>query len=392
MAVPLRVTIVPHRKERADDIDPRTFDLLVDDDQNIRTLKDQIQSEAKIPFNLQQAIYQDHLCDNSWVLNSLPNWCSTTKKEDDPPGSEDAVLLKKNMHQPANSIVIVIKKGSRQADVKAGADEGDDGGSGKDADDGEYKYQDAPYSAFLEPSWSRTLSTSSSWIYERELSPLPSDPLRERELLGKVYTTLFVQISATVLLCFFGMYMQSFQDAFVANEEYLKWSCLSVGVIALAGMHYTKERFPFNLFWYLLFVSAQAIVIGLICALLSNGGIKTLILEIFIYTFSTLTILSASTTVSRVDFQWLGPFLFAALIVLLLWCITTAIVGFDIRSAYAMLGVLGASGYILYDTRNIVRTYRSYDHGEFLIICIEHYLDLINIILYVPLCMLGIRR
>lgn len=94
---------------------------------------------------------------------------------------------------------------------------------------------------------------------------------------------------------------------------------------------------------------------------------------------------------SRFDFDFCGPFLFAALLLLILWSSIMSIVyalkpdvapGWEI--AFSLVGALIFCGMIIYDTNKIVK---HLGVDDYVIGAVELYLDVINLFLYLLSCL-----
>jgi len=107
--------------------------------------------------------------------------------------------------------------------------------------------------------------------------------------------------------------------------------------------------------------------------------------------FLALTIF---TMVCPCDFNFLGPFLFASLILLILWgnflYFGMYFFGYSAgwNTGYCIIGTFIFSGYIIYDTNQILK---HLGPDDYIIAAIELYLDLINLFLLI-LRLLGGRK
>ena len=76
---------------------------------------------------------------------------------------------------------------------------------------------------------------------------------------------------------------------------------------------------------------------------------------------------------SKVDFAFLGPFLFAALWILILWSTSPRLParsfgGSSYHKIFSLVGALVFCGFIIYDTNNIIR---KFGVDDFIIAAIE---------------------
>ncbi|KAH9764864.1 protein lifeguard 4 [Citrus sinensis] len=109
--------------------------------------------------------------------------------------------------------------------------------------------------------------------------------------------------------------------------------------------------------------------------------LRKIILEAFILTGAAVAGLTLYTfwAVKRgKDFSFLGPFLSASLLVLIVFGIFMFFfrVGKVAHMIYGLMGAIIFSGYIVYDTNNLIKRY-TYD--EYITAAIELYLDIVNI-------------
>uniref|UniRef100_A0A0E0E854 BI1-like protein n=1 Tax=Oryza meridionalis TaxID=40149 RepID=A0A0E0E854_9ORYZ len=139
------------------------------------------------------------------------------------------------------------------------------------------------------------------------------------------------------------------------------------------------KKHPVNLILLGLFTVAISFAVGMTCAFTSGK----VILESAILTTVVVFSLTAYTfwAVKRGrDFSFLGPFLFASLIVLLVFAFIQILfpLGRISQMIYGGIASLIFSGYIVYDTDNIIKRY-TYD--QYVWAAVSLYLDVINLFL-----------
>jgi len=147
----------------------------------------------------------------------------------------------------------------------------------------------------------------------------------------------------------------------------------------LCPLYYYHEKHPVNLILLGFFTVAISFAVGMTCAFTSGK----VILESAILTTVVVVSLTAYTfwAVRRgKDFSFLGPFLFASLIVLLVFALIQILfpLGKLSQMIYGGLASLIFSGYIVYDTDNIIKRY-TYD--QYVWAAVSLYLDVINLFL-----------
>jgi modulator of FtsH protease len=90
--------------------------------------------------------------------------------------------------------------------------------------------------------------------------------------------------------------------------------------------------------------------------------------------------LSFFAFVSKKDFSFLGVYLFVALLAMVLFSVAMAIFQIPFNTIiFSYLGVLIFSGYVLYDTSNLIRRYQA---DQAVAATIALYLDIINLFMF----------
>jgi FtsH-binding integral membrane protein len=138
-----------------------------------------------------------------------------------------------------------------------------------------------------------------------------------------------------------------------------------------------RKRHPVNLVLLALFTVGISFAVGLSC--LSAKG--PVILEAVVITMVVVLGLTAYTfwaAKQGYDFEFLGPFLMAAVLILMLFGLVRILfpLGKTGTMVYGCIAALVFSGFIIYDTDNLIKRY-SYD--EYVAAAIELYLDIINL-------------
>jgi len=204
-----------------------------------------------------------------------------------------------------------------------------------------------------------------------------------RGFIQKVYGILAAQMFATVLIALPFYTMPEAQEFVVYNPGLVYvalFSTLAFMCVISCNPQIARTH-PYNLALLAGFTVCEAFLIGVICVY-SEGVLVAAIITAFIV--ASLTMYAFTT---RTDFSGMGPYLFCALIGLLVLQIMTMILQIPLlHSVYAGFGAILFSCYLVYDTQIIVGgkhvTYQ---------ICIDDYafaalvlyLDIINIFLMV---------
>ncbi|WOK99429.1 protein LIFEGUARD 4-like [Canna indica] len=148
---------------------------------------------------------------------------------------------------------------------------------------------------------------------------------------------------------------------------------------ALCPLYYYHKRHPVNLLLLGLFTLSLSFAIGMTCAFTSGK----VILEAAILTavvVVSLTLYTFWAARRGYDFNFLGPFLFAAIMILLVFSFIQIFFPMGKISVmiYGGLAALVFAGYIIYDTDNLIKRY-TYD--DYIWAAVALYLDIINLFL-----------
>ncbi|RCV40471.1 hypothetical protein SETIT_9G056500v2 [Setaria italica] len=197
----------------------------------------------------------------------------------------------------------------------------------------------------------------------------------------KIYVILSVQLAMTALVSAFVVKVPAISLFFVSSNAgiALYIFLLILPFIVLCPLHYYHQKHPVNLLLLGLFTVAISFAVGMTCAFTSGK----VILEAAILTAVVVISLTAYTFWAAKrghDFNFLGPFLFAALMVLMVFSLVQIFFPLGKISVmiYGGLASLIFSGYIIYDTDNIIKRY-TYD--EYIWAAVSLYLDVINLFL-----------
>ena len=111
------------------------------------------------------------------------------------------------------------------------------------------------------------------------------------------------------------------------------------------------------------------------------GGM--LVLQALLLTAAVFISLTTYVFVTKKDFSWIGGALSMGLMILLMWSFMNMIFpvtfgGFG-HSIFSMFGAVLFSGYILYDTSNIMH---HMGPDDYILAAVSLYLDIINLFLY----------
>ncbi|KAB1216026.1 BI1-like protein [Morella rubra] len=219
--------------------------------------------------------------------------------------------------------------------------------------------------------------------------------------IRKVYSILTIQLLATIAVGAVVVSVKPIASFFVSTGAGLALYIVVIIMpfLVLCPLYYYHQKHPVNYLLLGLFTISLAFAVGLTCAFTSGIvfefefylGILLLracetgkvILESVILTtvvVVSLTLYTFWAARRGHDFNFLGPFLFSAVIILMVFAMIQIIfpLGRISIMIYGCLASLIFSGYIIYDTDNLIKRF-SYDEYIWAAICL--YLDIINLFL-----------
>ncbi|GAU35613.1 hypothetical protein TSUD_30300 [Trifolium subterraneum] len=199
--------------------------------------------------------------------------------------------------------------------------------------------------------------------------------------IRKVYVIIAIQLLATIAVGAVVVSVRPISVFFATTGAGLALYIVLIFVpfITLCPLYYYYQKHPVNYLLLAVFTLSLSFVIGLSCAFTS----EKVILEAVILTAVVVIALTLYTfwAASRgYDFNFLGPFLFGAVLVLMVFGMIQIFFPLGKLSTmiYGCLAAIIFCGYILYDTDNLIKRY-SYD--EFIWASVSLYLDIINLFL-----------
>lgn len=217
---------------------------------------------------------------------------------------------------------------------------------------------------------------------ERSLYPtmLESPELRW-SFIRKVYSIITIQLLLTVAVASIVVFVPPIPRFFATTTPglVLYIVLIFIPLITLCPLYYYHNKHPLNYFLLLIFTVTMAFPVGLSCAFVSGKVILEAVILTTVVVFS-LTLYTFWAARRGHDFSFLGPFLFAALLVLLVFAFIQILfpLGKLSHMIYGCLAAIIFSGYIVYDTDNLIKRY-SYD--EYIWASVALYLDVINLFL-----------
>ncbi|KAF9686928.1 hypothetical protein SADUNF_Sadunf02G0041200 [Salix dunnii] len=220
---------------------------------------------------------------------------------------------------------------------------------------------------------------------EAEARPLYPMMLESPQLrwafIRKVYSILCFQLLSTIAVAAVVVSIRPIAVFFSTTGAGLALYIVLILVpfITLLPMYYYHQKHPVNYILLGIFTISLAFAVGLTCAF-TEGKV---ILESAILTAVVVVSLTMYTFWAARrghDFNFLGPFLFGAVMVLMVFAFIQILFPLGRISVmiYGCLASIIFCGYIIYDTDNLIKRY-SYD--EYIWASVSLYLDIINLFL-----------
>ncbi|XP_015868142.1 BI1-like protein [Ziziphus jujuba] len=196
--------------------------------------------------------------------------------------------------------------------------------------------------------------------------------------IRKVYGILATQIMLTTIVSAVTVLYTPVNDLLRGSPGILLFFAI-FPLILLWPLHVYQQKHPLNFVFLGLFTVSLSLTVGVTCA--NTEG--SIVLEALILTSAVVASLTAYTfwaSKKGKDFSFLGPILFTGLIILVLSSFIQVFfpLGSTSSAVYGAIGAIIFSGYIVYDTHNLIKRF-SYD--EYIWAAITLYLDILNLFL-----------
>ncbi|XP_018840552.1 BI1-like protein [Juglans regia] len=196
--------------------------------------------------------------------------------------------------------------------------------------------------------------------------------------IRKVYGILAAQFLLTTIVSSVTVLSPSVNDLLRGNSGLLLF-LMFLPFILLWPLYMYQQKHPLNFIFLGLFTLSLSLTVGVSCA--NTDG--RLVLEALILTSAVVSSLTGYTfwaSKKGKDFSYLGPILFTSLFVLILTGFIQMFfpLGSTSVAIYGAIGAIIFSGYIVYDTDNLIKRY-TYD--EYIWASVNLYLDILNLFL-----------
>ncbi|XP_020085277.1 BI1-like protein [Ananas comosus] len=199
--------------------------------------------------------------------------------------------------------------------------------------------------------------------------------------IRKIYSILTIQMLLTIAVAAIVVYVHPIAYFFVSSPGGLGLYIFFIILpfLVLCPLYYYYQHHPVNLLLLGLFTVSISFAVGLTCAFTKG---KVILESVFLTAIVVvgLTLYTFWAARRGHDFNFLGPFLFAALMILIVFALIQLFFPLG-RISYMIYGGIAAlifCGYIVYDTDNLIKRY-AYD--EYVWAAVALYLDIINLFL-----------
>ncbi|KAK9289204.1 hypothetical protein L1049_017678 [Liquidambar formosana] len=194
----------------------------------------------------------------------------------------------------------------------------------------------------------------------------------------KVYGILAAQIVLTTIVSSITVLYAPVNELLRGNSGLLLF-LLVLPIVLLWPMYVYQQKHPLNFIFLGLFTVCMSFTVGVSCA--NTDG--RIVLEALILTSAVVSSLTGYTfwaSKKGKDFSYLGPILFASLMVLFVTGFIQMFfpLGPTSVAVYGGMGAIVFSAYIVYDTDNLIKRF-TYD--EYIWASVTLYLDILNLFL-----------
>ncbi|KAJ9188089.1 hypothetical protein P3X46_003482 [Hevea brasiliensis] len=199
--------------------------------------------------------------------------------------------------------------------------------------------------------------------------------------IRKVYSILSFQLLATIAVASVVVSVHPIANFFVSTGAGLALYIVLIIMpfIVLCPLYYYHQKHPVNYLLLGIFTISLSFAVGLTCAFTSG---KVILESVILTTVVVLSLTLYTFWAARRghDFNFLGPFLFGAVLVLMVFALIQILFPLGRISVmiYGCLASIIFCGYIIYDTDNLIKRH-TYD--EYIWAAVSLYLDVINLFL-----------
>lgn len=222
------------------------------------------------------------------------------------------------------------------------------------------------------------LETGNSALYPAQAS----DEISLRwAFIRKIYSILTIQLLLTIAVASVVVFVRPIAHFIVSTPAGLALYIFAIifPLILIWPLYYYSQKHPVNYILLATFTAFMGFSVGLTCAFTAGK----VILESAILTavvVVSLTLYTFWAAKRGHDFSFLAPILFAGFMVLLVFILIQIFIPLG-RLSHMIYGALASiifSGFIIYDTDNLIKRY-TYD--QYIWAAVALYLDVINLFL-----------
>jgi len=200
--------------------------------------------------------------------------------------------------------------------------------------------------------------------------------------IRKVYGILSIQLLLTVFVSATFMFVDSARE-YALSSMGIMYTALFLPFGILFALMCYKDKHPINMYLLGAFTLCEAYTMGVVCARYYEAGYGMIVLQALLLTAAVFVSLTSYVFVTKKDFSWMGGGLYMVLMVMVMWSLMNMIFpvtfgGFG-HTIFSLGGALLFSGYILYDTSNIMH---HMGPDDYIMAAISLYLDIINLFLF----------
>lgn len=205
--------------------------------------------------------------------------------------------------------------------------------------------------------------------------------------IAKVYGILTVQLLVTATIAA-PFVLSAGIRTYVETDGYplvILASILNIAVLCLmlcpCGCERNMRTYPTNYLLLGAFTVTEGILLGVICAHYTLGSV----LFAFVATAALVGGLTAFAVYTKRDFTGMGPYLFAALMVLILFGLFSMLLPFpQMQTVYGCFGILLFSFYLIYDTQLIMgKGELAIGIDDYVFAALQLYIDIVQLFLYI---------
>ncbi|KAG8061282.1 hypothetical protein GUJ93_ZPchr0003g17826 [Zizania palustris] len=209
--------------------------------------------------------------------------------------------------------------------------------------------------------------------------------------IRKVYVIVAMQLMVTVAVAAAVNLVDPIKTFFLSRSPAAIAAIVAIIIgplLMMLPMIYFRNRHPINLFFLFLFTVCISFTVGLGC-LTKKGMVIFEAASVTLVVVVGLTCYTFWAAKRGYDFEFLGPFLIAACLVLMLFALVRILLpmGKTVSMVYGCVAALVFSAFIIYDTDNLIKRY-TYD--EYIAAAITLYLDIINIFMALVTALQGV--